>query len=267
MFYKKLNERIERSHSRLCVGLDVDLERLPKHLGKNKDAIFAFNKAIIEATAEFTAAYKINTAFYEALGSEGWDLMAEISALIPKEIISIADAKRADIGNTSAKYAEAFFEKLSFDSITVNPYMGYDSLEPFLSFMGKAVIVLVLTSNNGSQDIQFLKLENGTRIYEQVAQKVSAWHQSHENCLMVVGATHGEEIKAIRQIAKDIFFLIPGIGAQGGNLKRVLEHSGKNVLINSSRGIIYANSGKNFAEAAALEAKKLKDAINKELKQ
>ena len=262
MFYQKLEERIKQSQSRLCVGLDIDLDKFPPHLSKDKAGIIEFNKAIIEETSDLLLAYKINTAFYEALGKVGWEILEEILAFIPKDLITIADAKRGDIGNTSAKYAEAFFDRLSFDSITVNPYMGYDSIEAFLQYAGKGIIILVLTSNAGSEDFQQLKLENGKSLFEEVAKKITKWQKDHGNCLMVVGATHGNEIEQIRRISPEMFFLIPGIGAQGGNLKNVIEKAGKNIIINSSRGIIFADSSEKFAKRAREETIKLKEEIN-----
>ncbi len=257
----ELFAQIQKKSSFLCVGLDADLDKIPAHLKSEPDPIFSFCKAIIEETADFAVAYKPNIAFFEALGPQGWETLQKVNELIPKEIFTIADAKRGDIGNTSKLYAKAFFEKMDFDSVTVAPYMGADSVTPFLEFEDKWVILLALTSNAGSMDFQLIKDENGKPLYQSVLEKSQAWG-SPENLMYVVGATRGELIGEVRQIVPDNFFLVPGVGAQGGSLSDVAKY-GMNtqcgLLVNSSRGIIYASGEKDFAKSARKEAKKLKD--------
>ncbi|MDG5492578.1 orotidine-5'-phosphate decarboxylase [Psychroserpens sp. SPM9] len=261
MTTQQLTEQIKKKKSFLCIGLDVDLNKIPKHLLKEEDPIFAFNKAIIDATHHLCVAYKPNTAFYEAYGLKGWKALEKtIMYLNVKhpEIFTIADAKRGDIGNTSSMYAKAFFEDLAFDSVTVAPYMGKDSVEPFLAFENKHTILLALTSNAGAFDFQ-TQMVNKHELYKQVLETSKSWHNS-ENLMYVVGATKAEYLADIRQIIPDSFLLVPGVGAQGGNLQEVCKYGMTNavgLLINSSRGIIYASEDDYFAEAAAEKARDL----------
>lgn len=242
----------------LCVGLDTDIERIPKFLLEYEDPIFEFNKRIIDATKDHCVAYKPNIAFYESMGSKGWDSLDKTVNYIPDNFLTIADAKRGDIGNTSRMYAKTFFETYQFDSLTINPYMGVDSVSPFLEFKNKWAIILALTSNQGSQDFQHIQ-ENGEKLYESVVKKSFEWGND-ENIMFVTGATHPKELGGIRALAPDHFFLVPGIGAQGGDLDAVVEH-GRNtdigLLLNSSRGIIYASNDQNFDQKAKEEAQKL----------
>lgn len=254
-----LFSRIQQKSSFLCVGLDPDLSKIPRHLLQEKDPIFSFCREIIEETAEFAVAYKPNIAFFEALGPQGWETLQKVEEIIPKEIFTIADAKRGDIGNTSKLYAKAFFEQMNFDSVTVAPYMGADSVTPFLEFEEKWVILLALTSNAGSMDFQLIKDENGKPLYRSVLEKSQNWG-SPENMMYVVGATRGELIAEVRKVVPDHFFLVPGVGAQGGSLEEVAKYgmnSTCGLLVNSSRGIIYASGERGFAKAAKIEAEKL----------
>ena len=259
---KQLFEQIQTKRSFLCVGLDPVLENLPEHLLSFEDPIFEFNKQIIDATKDLCVAYKPNTAFYESRGLKGWETLLKTWSYIPKEIFTIADAKRGDIGNTSAMYADAFFNEeksgMSFDSITVAPYMGKDSVAPFLTHADKWVILLAATSNEGHHDFQLLDTPDG-KLYEQVIKTSSLWADS-DRLMYVVGATRGAEFANIRRLAPDNFLLVPGVGAQGGSLADVCEF-GLNgqcgLLVNSSRGIIYAGKGEDFAEKARAEALKL----------
>ncbi|EAZ82261.1 orotidine-5'-phosphate decarboxylase [Algoriphagus machipongonensis] len=267
----ELFSQIKKKSSFLCVGLDADINKIPKHLLKEKDPIFSFCKEIIEETADFAVAYKPNIAFFEALGTEGWETLQKVLELIPKEIFTIADAKRGDIGNTSKLYAKAFFEKMDFDSVTVAPYMGVDSVTPFLEFDEKWVILLALTSNAGSMDFQLIKDEQGKPLYQTVLEKSQSWG-SDENMMYVVGATRGELIGEVRKVVPDHFFLVPGVGAQGGSLSEVAKYgmnSTCGLLVNSSRGIIYASEGTDFAKVARKESEKLqiemKDLLEKYL--
>ena len=253
-----LIEQINQKKSFLCVGLDVDLSKIPVHLLKEEDPIFEFNRQIIDATHHLAVAYKPNTAFYEAYGIKGWIALEKTINYINQnypELFTIADAKRGDIGNTSTMYAKAFFEDLNFDSVTVAPYMGSDSVEPFLAFENKTTILLALTSNKGGLDFQGLKIGNN-ELYKEVLKTALTWKNS-ENLMFVVGATKAEYFSEIRKIVPNHFLLVPGVGAQGGNLQDVCKY-GLNkdcgLLINSSRGIIYAGNDKNFAEAAQNEA-------------
>lgn len=261
MTTNQLVKEINKKKSFLCIGLDVDLNKIPQHLLEEEDPIFAFNKAIIDATHHLCVAYKPNTAFYEAYGIKGWkSLEKTINYLNEKhpEIFTIADAKRGDIGNTSTMYAKAFFEDLAFDSVTVAPYMGKDSVEPFLAFKNKHTIMLALTSNQGAFDFQ-TKTVDGEELYKQVLETSKSWVNS-ENLMYVVGATKAEYFADIRKIIPDSFLLVPGVGAQGGNLQDVCKYGmSENIglLINSSRGIIYGSSDKDFAKAAASKAKEL----------
>lgn len=261
MTTQELVAQIKKKKSFLCIGLDVDLEKIPSHLLNNEDPIFAFNKAIIDATHHFCVAYKPNTAFYEAYGLKGWKSLEKTINYLNEtypEIFTIADAKRGDIGNTSAMYAKAFFEDLAFDSVTVAPYMGKDSIEPFLAFKDKHTIMLALTSNEGAFDFQTKKI-NEKEVYKLVLETSKNWKNS-ENLMYVVGATKAEYFKEIRKIVPNSFLLVPGVGAQGGSLQDVCTYGlTKNIglLINSSRGIIYASKDLNFAKDAALKAEEL----------
>ncbi|MCB0733164.1 MAG: orotidine-5'-phosphate decarboxylase [Flavobacteriales bacterium] len=261
MNIQQLRSAIQAKGSYLCVGLDSDLHKIPSHLNNEPNALLEFNRQIIEATSPYAVAYKINTAFYEQYGTDGWNIMAETLKLIPTDCFSIADAKRGDIGNTGEMYARAFFDELNFDSITVSPYMGKDSVQPFMR-ADKTVIVLGLTSNPGSADFQYLQAD-GMPLYEHVLRKTSEWG-SPENLMFVVGATRAERLDHIRSIVPEHFLLVPGVGAQGGSLEDVSKHgliNGGGLLVNSSRGIIYASSDLQFAQAAANEAKKLQQVM------
>jgi orotidine-5'-phosphate decarboxylase len=256
---KELFQKISNKESFLCVGLDTDLTKIPSHLLKESDPIFEFNKQIIEQTADFAVAYKPNIAFYEALGPKGWESLQKTLEYIPKNIFTIADAKRGDIGNTSGLYAKAFFETMDFDSITVAPYMGVDSVKPFLEFEDKWVILLALTSNEGSSDFQLIPSQSGKPLFQEVLEKSSRWG-TPDNMMYVVGATRGEKIAEVRKTVPEHFFLVPGVGAQGGSLEEVAKYgmnSHCGILVNSSRGIIYAGNDKDFAKVAGTEAKKL----------
>lgn len=259
MTRKQLIQQIQLKKSYLCVGLDTDIAKIPKHLQSHPDAVFEFNKQIIDATQDLCVAYKINTAFYEAMGIKGWEAMQKTVDYVPKEHFTIADAKRGDIGNTSTQYAKAFFETMNFDAITVAPYMGEDSIRPFLEFKDKWTIVLGLTSNKGATDFEMLKIQNGNEahlrsdyLYENVIRKVAAWG-TPDNLMFVLGATQATELENIRNIIPDSFLLVPGVGAQGGSLLEVTKY-GKNkdcgLLVNASRAIIYASEKENFAEEA-----------------
>jgi orotidine-5'-phosphate decarboxylase len=254
----ELIQQIRLKKSFLCVGLDPNLDKLPPHLLETEDPIFEFNKAIIDATKDLCVAYKPNTAFYECHGVKGWESLEKTINYIPKDCFIIADAKRGDIGNTSNYYAKTFFETLPCDAVTVAPYMGSDSVKPFLDFEGKWVILLVLTSNQGSLDFQFTESE-GTKLYEKVLKKAQEWG-TDEQLMFVVGATRAEEIAKVRALAPNNFFLVPGVGAQGGSLDEVVKYGSNDecgLLVNSSRGIIYASSGEDFAIAANGEALKI----------
>lgn len=268
---QELIEQIKRKKSFLCVGLDTDLNKIPEHLLGEEDPIFTFNKAIIEATADLCVAYKPNIAFYESYGVKGWEALRKTSEILPSDCFSIADAKRGDIGNTSKMYAQAFFNPevsgLNFDSITIAPYMGEDSVTPFLEFEGKWAIVLALTSNQGSLDFQNFQNAQGKQLFEEVIDKVNTWG-SPENIMYVVGATRGEAFLKIREHAPDSFLLVPGVGAQGGSLADVCQYgmnSDCGLLVNSTRGIIYASKGKDFAEKAREEAIKLQQEMQQQL--
>ena len=258
MTTQHLINQIQLKQSFLCVGLDVDLNKIPKHLLETEDPIFEFNKAIIDATHDLAVAYKPNTAFYEAYGIKGWLSLEKTIRYINEnypDIFTIADAKRGDIGNTSSMYAKAFFEDLNFDSVTVAPYMGKDSVEPFLAFEDKHTIMLALTSNEGAFDFQTLEV-NGKELYKQVLETSKTWKNS-QNLMYVVGATKAEYFTEIRKIVPDSFLLVPGVGAQGGSLSEVCKfgmNANVGLLINSSRAIIYASNGTDFAERARAEA-------------
>ena len=259
---KQLFDHIKSKKSFLCVGLDPDLDKIPKHLLETEDPIFEFNKAIIDATLPYTIAYKPNIAFYESLGIHGWQALKKTIEYIPQEIFTIADAKRGDIGNTSNKYAEAFFKKMSFDAITLSPYMGYDSVTPFLNHKDKWAILLASTSNIGALDFQELIIGNsGQKIYEKIIEISSKWG-SDQNLMYVVGATRINTLAQIRKIIPNHFLLIPGVGAQGGDLDLVCKYAMNNfggLLINSARSIIYADSTVDFAHHAGLAAAGLQD--------
>jgi len=259
MTRKQLIQQIQQKRSYLCVGLDTDITKIPKHLQSHPDAVFEFNKQIIDVTQDLCVAYKINTAFYEAMGLKGWEAMEKTVNYIPKEQFIIADAKRGDIGNTSSQYAKAFFETMNFDAITVAPYMGEDSVKPFLEFENRWAIVLGLTSNAGSKDFEQLKLvrEDSNHgdaefLFETVLKKVSGWG-TDENLMFVVGATKASDLEEIRKIIPSHFLLVPGVGFQGGSLKEVSKY-GLNkdcgLLVNASRAIIYAGEKEDFAAEA-----------------
>lgn len=259
MTRQELVAQIRSKKSFLCVGLDTDLSKIPAHLLDTEDPIFEFNKAIIDATKDFAVAYKPNIAFYECYGPKGWESLKKTIDYIPKNIFTIADAKRGDIGNTSTYYAKTFFEYLNCDSVTVAPYMGEDSVTPFLEFENKWVILLALTSNKGALDFQFMTDIKGEKMYQKVLRKSSAWG-TDENLMYVVGATRAEGIGEVRKLVPNHFFLVPGVGAQGGSLIDVANYGWNKdcgLLVNSSRGIIYASNGLDFAEKAGVEAQKL----------
>ncbi len=256
MTRQELITTIKQKQSYLCVGLDTDIEKMPAHL--NGD-VLAFNSAIIESTKDYCVSYKINTAFYEAQGAQGWHNLKETFQLIPKTHLSIADAKRGDIGNTSDQYAKAFFNEMQADALTVAPYMGKDSLASFLAYKDKWTIVLGLTSNQGAHDFELLELASGKKLYQEVIEKVGTWG-TEENLMFVTGATQASHLGDLRNIIPNHFLLIPGVGKQGGNLKDISKVSMTEdvaILVNSSRAIIYASTGENFAEAAGEEAKKV----------
>ena len=270
MTRKELIQQIREKQSFLCVGLDTDLKKIPQHLLAEDDPIFAFNKAIIDATAPYCVSYKPNLAFYEAFGVKG--LMAfektvkYLKQQYPNHFI-IADAKRGDIGNTSAMYARTFFEEYDVDSLTVAPYMGEDSVSPFLGYEGKWIILLALTSNKGSHDFQLTESPDGERLFEKVLRRSQQW-SSDEQMMYVVGATQGQMFEDIRRLAPTHFLLVPGVGAQGGSLQEVCKYGMTRdcgLLVNSSRGIIYASQGEDFAEAAAQKARELQEQMAEEL--
>ena len=267
---QQLIQQIKEKKSFLCVGLDTDLKKIPQHLLSEEDPIFSFNKAIIDATADYCVAYKPNLAFYEAFGVKGMCSFEKTISYLknnyPNHFI-IADAKRGDIGNTSAMYARTFFEEYGIDSLTVAPYMGEDSVTPFLGYEGKWVILLALTINKGSMDFQFSCDENGERLFEKVLKTSQKWGND-KNMMYVVGATQGKMFEDIRRLAPHHFLLVPGVGAQGGSLQEVCKYgmtSDCELLVNSSRGIIYASNGTDFAEIAAQKAKDLQQEMAVEL--
>ena len=278
MTRKQLIQQIHLKKSYLCVGLDTDLTKIPKHLQSHPNAVFEFNKQIIDATQDLCVAYKINTAFYEAMGLKGWEAMEKTVNYIPKDQFIIADAKRGDIGNTSSQYAKAFFETMNFDAITVAPYMGEDSVKPFLEFENKWAIVLGLTSNAGSKDFEQLKLvrdpdsyrenQGGEFLYETVLKKVSRWGNIN-NLMFVIGATKASDLEDIRKIIPDHFLLVPGVGFQGGSLKEVSKY-GMNkdcgILVNASRAIIYAGEKEDFASEARAIAQQYQSEMSGYLK-
>ena len=268
MTREELIHQINTKKSFLCVGLDTDIKKIPPHLLKESDPIFEFNKQIIDATADHCVAYKPNLAFYEAHGPSGLESLQKTIEYIPDNIFTIADAKRGDIGNTSSLYARAFFETMNFDSITVAPYMGEDSVGPFLQYDGKWVILLALTSNKGSKDFQDLDIAgNSSKLYEEVLKTSQKWGTA-ENLMYVVGATKAESLKNIRKLIPEHFLLVPGVGAQGGSLQEVAKYGmNKNcgLLVNSSRGIIYASNDLDFSKRAGEEATKLQIEMEKYL--
>ncbi|MCH5179369.1 MAG: orotidine-5'-phosphate decarboxylase [Prevotellaceae bacterium] len=266
----QLIENIVGKQSFLCVGLDTDLKKIPQHLLAEADPLFAFNKAIIDATAEYCVAYKPNLAFYECFGLKGWEAFEKtvryIKERYPDQLI-IADAKRGDIGNTSAMYARSFFEEMDIDALTVAPYMGEDSVTPFLQYEGKWVILLALTSNKGSHDFQLTADAEGERLFEKVLRTSQQW-AGDDRMMYVVGATQGELFSDIRKVAPNHFLLVPGVGAQGGSLEEVCRYGMTKdcgLLVNSSRGIIYADNTENFATVAAEKARELQQQMAKEL--
>jgi orotidine-5'-phosphate decarboxylase len=263
-FTEKLTSISQKNDSLVCVGLDTDLQRIPPSLLQEEDPQLAFNRMIIDATSDLVCAYKPNMAFYEARGSKGWEALKKTCEHVPKEIPIIIDAKRGDIGNTARMYAQAVFGELKGDAVTVNPYMGFDAVSPFLEYEEKCAFILCLTSNPGAKDFQFSLVE-GRPLYELVAEKVASWNEKN-NCAMVVGATHPEQLAKIREIVPHLPLLIPGIGAQAGDIEATVkfgtDKNGELAIINSSRGILYASSGEDFADAARNEAKRLRDSIN-----
>ncbi len=268
---QELFENIKRKQSFLCVGLDTDIKKIPGHLLKEEDPIFAFNKAIIDATAPYCIAYKPNLAFYESMGVKGWIAFEKTVEYIKKNYpdqFIIADAKRGDIGNTSAMYARTFFEELDIDAVTVAPYMGEDSVTPFLTYEKKWVILLALTSNKGSHDFQLTEDKEGERLFEKVLRKSQEWADD-KNMMYVVGATQGKMFEDIRKIVPNHFLLVPGIGAQGGSLEEVCRYGMTpecGLIVNSSRAIIYADKSENFAQAAKDEAGKVQKQMAEQLK-
>ena len=273
MTRQQLIEQIYNKQSYLCVGLDTDITKIPKHLLSEPEPVFAFNKAIIDATRDLCVSFKINTAFYEALGVKGWEAMEKTVNYIGNDHFKIADAKRGDIGNTSDQYAKAFFETLPYDAVTVAPYMGEDSVKPFLQHQGKWAIVLGLTSNKGASDFELQPMfsedtNHGSLLYEKVLQTVSTWG-TPDNLMFVVGATQADSFINIRKITPHHFYLVPGVGAQGGSLKEISEKAMNKdcgILVNASRAIIYASDGKDFAEKARVIAKEYQQEMKSYLK-
>ena len=283
MTRKELVKQIHKKQSYLCVGLDTDINKIPNHLQSHPDAVFEFNKAIIDATGDLCVAYKINTAFYEARGVKGWEDLERTVNYIPKDFFKIADAKRGDIGNTSSQYAKAFFETMNFDAITVAPYMGEDSVKPFLEYKDKWAILLGLTSNTGAADFELQEivtktdeLEEGVHIsrqqtaylYEMVLQKASVWGTT-ENLMFVIGATQAEEFSHIRTLVPNHFYLVPGVGAQGGSLKEISEKAfiaDCGLLVNVSRAIIFASGNEDFAKEARAIAQQYQSEMKNYLK-
>ncbi len=270
MTSQELFENIKKKGSFLCVGLDTDINKIPRFLLETTDPIFAFNKEIIDATQEYTVAYKPNLAFYESMGVSGWNSLEKTVNYIRynyPDIFIIADAKRGDIGNTSNMYAKAFFDTMDFDSVTVAPYMGEDSVKPFMTYVDKWVILLALTSNKGAADFQYMA-ENDEKLFEKVIKTSAEWG-TEENLMYVVGATKAEKLKEIRSIIPNHFLLVPGVGAQGGSLQEVAENGLNDkcgLLVNSSRGIIYKSSEKDFAEQAGMAAKEVQQEMSELLK-
>ena len=270
MNYKSLTEQIKLKKSFLCIGLDSDINKIPEHLLKYEEPVFEFNKAIIDQTAKYSIAYKPNLAFYESLGYKGWQSLSQTVDYIKSnypEIFIIADAKRGDIGNTSKLYAKAFFENMNFDAVTVAPYMGEDSVSPFLSYDNKWVILLALTSNKGADDFQY-HTDNKIRLFESVLKTSQKWADKN-NMMYVVGATRAEMLEDIRKIVPEHFLLVPGVGAQGGSLQEAAKYGlNKNcgIIVNSSRGIIFADSSEKFADVARIETQKIQSEMEEILK-
>lgn len=263
MNFSQLVNVIKQKKSFLCIGLDTDLNKIPKHLLSYEDPIFEFNKQIIDATKDFCVAYKPNIAFYESLGKKGWWSLEKTLNYIPKNIFTIADAKRGDIGNTSNYYAKTFFETYNFDSLTVAPYMGHDTVYPYLTYKNKFVILLALTSNSGALDFQLQKLHDNQFVFEKVLSISKKWGDK-ENMMFVVGATKADMLQKVRTIVPDHFLLIPGVGAQGGSLEEVAKNGinqNCGLLVNSSRGIIYASSSEDFALKAKEKAKEMQKSM------
>jgi orotidine-5'-phosphate decarboxylase len=263
-FVEKLLNASQKNNSLVCVGLDTDENKIPSFLKNEKDPVFEFNRKLIDSTHDLVCAYKPNLGFYEALGNKGWEALRKTCEYIPPEIPIILDAKRGDIGNTAFMYARALYQVMKADAVTVSPYMGKDAVQPFLDYEDKCAFILCLTSNEGARDFQLSQID-GKPLYEIVAEKVLRWNEKG-NCGLVVGATYPEQLKKIREIAPMLPFLIPGVGAQAGEIESTVKYgtdeNGELAIINSSRGIIYASSGSNFAEAARAEALKLRDLIN-----
>lgn len=260
-----LFQSIQLKKSFLCVGLDSDIHKLPACIPKTPEGLLIFNQKIIEATLPFAIAYKPNLAFYEAMGAPGWEVLKETIGLIPNTHFKIADAKRGDIGNTADQYARAFFEDLNFDAITLSPYMGIDSVSPFLEYPNKWVIILGLTSNSGSKDFQLTKTSNGKYFFEQVLETASRWGNP-DKVMFVIGATHPTYFEKVRKIIPEHFLLVPGIGAQGGDLSEVFKYGANRkvgLLINASRSILYASNNENFAIEAGKQAAELRDQMSK----
>jgi orotidine-5'-phosphate decarboxylase len=265
MDVQQLVDAIRRKSSFLCVGLDPDPSRIPRHLGSGPEAVLRFNKAIIEATSDLAVAYKPNVAFYEAMGSDGWSVLSETLGAIPEGCLRIADAKRGDIGNTATRYAQAAFEQWGADAVTVAPYMGRDSVEPFLAFEGKWAILLAATSNPGAEDFEFHGSDQGTPLWRRVFE-VSRTYKGSERLMYVVGATRPELLADCRSAAPDRFLLVPGVGAQGGSLEAVCEAGwaqdlAGGLLVNVGRSLMYASSGEDFAEAARAEAERIQETM------
>lgn len=263
-FNARLNKICATKDSLVCVGLDVDLKKVPKFILAKKNPQIYFSQAIIDATHEFAAAYKINTAFFEAYGAAGWEAMTQIVRYLPDDVIKIADAKRGDIGNTSNMYAQAFFENLNFDAITINPYLGQDSIAPFLENEAKGAFILCHTTNRGAQDFQ--KFSNGKKaLFEVVAEQVQQWNTRH-NCGLVVGATYPDEMKHIRSLTPDLPFLVPGLGAQGGDfdlaIQYALDRERMGAIFNFSRSIIYSSDREDFGKMAGEQTRQMRDVIN-----
>ena len=263
-FIEKLKKISQKNNSLLCVGLDTELEKIPNLLLGEKDPIFAFNQAIIDSTSDLVCAYKPNLAFYEAYGIKGLEVLKKTCEYIPENIPIILDAKRGDIGNTSKMYAKAIFDEFKADGVTLNPYLGEDSLSPFLEYEDKCSFILCLTSNTGAKDFQLLNFD-GKPLYKIVVEKVKSWNKKM-NCGLVVGATYPEQLKEIRELVEDLPILIPGVGAQKGDVELTVKYgtdkNGELAIINSSRGVIYASSEKDFAQSARAEAKRLRDLFN-----
>lgn len=263
-FNQRLLEVCRQKKSLVCIGLDIDLNKVPEFILHKAEPLEYFGKAIIDATIEFAAAYKLNTAFFEAYGVFGWKAMTNLVSYLPNNVIKIADGKRGDIGNTSSMYARAFFEDLSFDAMTVNPYLGYDGIEPFIKNKEKGIFVLCHTTNKGAEDFQ--KFSDGNKkLFERVAEKVNQWNQN-QNCGLVVGATYPAELQHIRTLAPDLPFLVPGLGAQGGDFDLAIQYAtnelGEGAIFNFSRSIIYSSGNEDFAKKAGEQAKKMQEEIN-----